>query len=192
MFQIYIMMNLFNMINCRVVDKTPQAVPEDEDLTEEERAEIIAANKPQFNIFTRFWSNQWFWIVFFFELNVQFLIVGYRGTGLFFGTTPLNFSMHLTALLLGLGSMAVCAIVKLMGPKTIHMMPELGEDAEALEKAQNFSDSANNALTFINVEEEDDDDKNNALNRSHSSSDQEVYEAPKIDPEDEAGLPAEE
>ena len=37
----------------------------------------MEANKPQFNIFTRFWSNQWFWIIFFFEINIQLLIIGY-------------------------------------------------------------------------------------------------------------------
>jgi len=72
MFQCFIMMNIFNMINCRVLDPIPQPVPEidDEEGNEEERAEIIAANKPSFNIFTRFYQNWWFWIILFAELNV--------------------------------------------------------------------------------------------------------------------------
>ena len=171
MFQTFIVMNLFNMINCRVVDKTPQPVPEDEEVDEEELAAIMEANKPQFNIFTRFWSNQWFWIIFFFEINVQLLIVGYKGTGFFFGTTPLSLSMHLTAILLGLGSWGVAALVKLMGPKSIESMPEFGEDAEALEKANAFQESANTAMTLVNnyEEEEDEEDKHEGLNSSHAS-----------------------
>ena len=171
MFQCFIVMNLFNMINCRVVDKTPQPVPEDEEVDEEELAAIKEANKPQFNIFTRFWSNQWFWIIFFFEINIQLLIVGYKGTGFFFGTTPLSLSMHLTAILLGLGSWGVAALVKLMGPKSIESMPEFGEDAEALEKATAFQESANTAMTLVNNydEEEDEEDKHEGLNSSHAS-----------------------
>lgn len=61
MFQCFIVMNLFNMINCRVVDPIPQPLPEldDENLTQEERDEMMAqwkaASAPKFNIFERFW-----------------------------------------------------------------------------------------------------------------------------------------
>ena len=167
MFQCFIMMNLFNMINCRIIDKTPEPIPEDDDLDEEDIAMIKEANRPQFNIFNRFWSNQWFWIIFFFELNIQLLIIGYNGTGQFFGTTPLSFTMHLTAILFGLGSWGVAALVRLMGPKSIEMMPELGEDAEALERANAFYDKANNAVSLLNKTDEEDESKQETRNETH-------------------------
>ena len=65
--------------------------------------------------------------------------------------------MHLTAILLGLGSWGVAALVKLMGRKSIESMPEFGEDAEALEKANAFQESANTAMTLVNNYEEEED-----------------------------------
>ena len=77
MFQVFIMMNIFNMINCRLVDPIPQEEPEAGELTAEELADFRASNRPRFNIFTRPFANFWFWIVVFAELNVQFFMVGY-------------------------------------------------------------------------------------------------------------------
>lgn len=62
-------------------------------------------------------------------------------------------SMHFTALFLGLGSWAVCAIAKLTGPKLINAMPEFGEDEEALEKAQNFNKRAMAKVTFAGTQQ---------------------------------------
>ena len=58
-----------------------------------------------------------------------------------------------------------------MGPKSIESMPEFGEDAEALEKANAFQESANTAMTLVNnyEEEEDEEDKHEGLNSSHAS-----------------------
>jgi Ca2+ transporting ATPase len=140
MFQVFFMMNLFNMVNCRLVDPIPQPEPEGEDA--EVLAEFRANNRPRFNIFTRPFGNWWFWIVLFAELNVQFFMVGYKAVGNFFNTTPLSFSMHMTALGLGLGSWGICALIKLTGPRLIAAMPEVGEDAEALERARGFSTKA--------------------------------------------------
>lgn len=75
-------------------------------------------------------------------------MVGYEGLGYFFTTTPLSFSMHMTAIGLALGSVAVSSIIKVTGPKMVMMMPEMGEDAEALEKAKTFSDNAQNAAAI--------------------------------------------
>lgn len=135
MFQVFIMMNLFNMVNCRIVDAIPTPMPDEGEATPEELEEIREANKPKFNIFSRPFANFWFWIILFAEFNVQFFMVGYNAVGNFFNTTPLSFSMHLTALFLGLGTWAICALIKLTGPKLINAMPEMGEDEDALERA---------------------------------------------------------
>lgn len=146
MFQVFIMMNLFNMVNCRLVDPIPQPEPEAGELTAEELAEFRAANKPKFNIFARPFQNFWFWIILFAEFNLQFFMVGYQAIGELFNTTPLSFSMHMTALGLGLGSWAICALIKLTGPKLINAMPEFGEDAEALHRAKAFSARASRTM----------------------------------------------
>jgi len=152
MFQCFIMMNLFNMVNCRVLDPIPQPVPDlGEDVDAEDRQALIDANKPNFNIFHRMFDNLWFWIVIMAELNVQFLMVGYMGLGSFFGTTPLTFSMHMTALGLGIGSWLVCMLIKISGPKLVHAMPDVNEDTEALERARAFSSRAHNSVAFANM-----------------------------------------
>lgn len=63
LFQTFVLMNLFNMFNCR---------------------KIGSAEDPEFNVFERLHSNWWFLIVFFTELNIQYFMVGYSWTGLVF------------------------------------------------------------------------------------------------------------
>lgn len=46
------------------------------------------------------------------ELNVQYMMVGYPSTTTLFMTAQLTFGMHLTAFLLGLGSLLVAFGVK--------------------------------------------------------------------------------
>merc|ERR1712037_773857 len=126
------MMNLFNMVNCRVLDPIPQPVPDlGEDVDAEDRQALIDANKPNFNIFHRMFDNLWFWIVIMAELNVQFLMVGYMG--------------------LGIGSWLVCMLIKISGPKLVHAMPDVNEDTEALERARAFSSRAHNSVAFANM-----------------------------------------
>ena len=144
LFQTFIMMNLFNMINCRVLD----AMPVRAEIEESSIEEASQKNKPNFNIFTRPFNNFWFWIIFFGELNVQMLMVGYAWLGVFFTTTPLTFGMHMTAVGLGLGSWAVCALTKLTGDKTINAMPEFGEDEKALQAAQERTSRASSMIAM--------------------------------------------
>jgi len=150
MFHCFIVMNIFNMVNCRLVDPIPQDVPEPntENITPKEIEEIKEANKPAFNIFSRPFANFWFWLVLVGECNIQFLIVGYPKLGPFFNTTPMWMSMHFTAVGLGFGSWIITAIIKLTGPKLINAMPLFGEDEAALQKANDFSDSAQKAASF--------------------------------------------
>jgi len=151
LFQTFIMMNLFNMINCRVLDAMPRKVEIEESSIEE----ATQANKPNFNIFQRPFGNFWFWIIFFGELNVQFLMVGYAWLGVFFTTTPLSFGMHMTAVGLGLGSWGVCALTKLSGDKVINAMPEFGEDEKALRDAQ---ERTSRATAVMNIQPGENDD----------------------------------
>lgn len=141
MFQCFVMMTLFNMVNCRVLDPIPVEKSIEQSGLEEQQQESAAA-KPNFNIFTRPFSNFWFWIILFAEFNIQFIMVGYNFTSKFFSTTPLHASMHFTALGLGLGSWAVGALTKLSGDKVIKAMPVFGEDQQALERAKGFSERA--------------------------------------------------
>lgn len=144
LFQVFIMMNLFNMINCRVLD----AMPVRAEIEESSIEEASMKNKPNFNIFTRPFNNFWFWIIFFGELNVQMIMVGYAWLGVFFTTTPLTFGMHMTAVGLGIGSWAVCALTKLTGDKTINAMPEFGEDEKALQAAQERTSRASSMIAM--------------------------------------------
>lgn len=82
-------MNLFNMLNCRIIE------------SKEERG---------WWVFGGIFDNWWFLIVWLAELNVQCLMVGYDIN--FFQTTALTLPMHLTALGLGVGSLVVAAIAK--------------------------------------------------------------------------------
>ncbi len=146
MFHCFVMMNLFNMINCRVLDVVPKEISIEESNVEEQAEENIV--KPQYNIFTRPFNNWWFWIIFLAELNVQFLMIGYVDLGKLFSTVPLTLGMHLTAVGLGLGSWGIAAIMKATGRKLLHIMPEFGEDQEALDAAKNRTQAVQGAMTF--------------------------------------------
>ena len=63
------MMNLFNMFNCR---------------------KLGSQADPMFNIFEGIHRNWWFMIVWLFELNLQFFMVGYPALGKIFQTTPIT------------------------------------------------------------------------------------------------------
>lgn len=104
------LMNLFNMINCRVL-------PTEQD--------------PQFNIVKNIQGNWWFVIVLLFEFNVQYLLVGYTGLGYVFTTTPLTLAMHLTAFGLGLGSLAVGALAKLLPPTWTDALPKVRDENDS-------------------------------------------------------------
>jgi hypothetical protein len=68
-------------------------------------------------------------------------MVGYKGIGYLFTTTPLTFGMHMTAIGFGLGSWALAAIMKTTGIKLLNIMPEFGEDQTALDKAKALAQS---------------------------------------------------
>ena len=127
MFQCFVMMNLFNMVNCRVLGSMPaRSVPIEESSLNE--VAHTGTDGREFNIFVRIHHNWWFLIILFAELNIQYIMVGYNVFAPLFTTTPITFSMHLTAVLLGLGSWAIAALTKLTPAKLVYAMPVFGED----------------------------------------------------------------
>ena len=109
MFQCFMMMNLFNMFNCR---------------------KLGSKEEPDFNIFQNVHHNWWFLIIWLAEINMQFLMVGYPAFGKIFLTTPITLGMHLTALGFGLGSWGVAAIVKKTPYEWTKIFPQLAENED--------------------------------------------------------------
>lgn len=140
------MMNMFNMLNCRILDQMPvlSGDKSQQEIADHSQAEEM--DKPpdrEFNIFLRPFSNFWYWIVFFGELNLQFFMVGYGGVfGAIFQTTPMSFAMHMTAVGFGIGSWILAAIMKTTGNKLLECMPEFGEGEEALAKSAAVADGS--------------------------------------------------
>lgn len=127
MFQCFVMMNLFNMVNCRVLGSIPARPVTIEESSVNEVAHTGTDGR-EFNIFVRIHHNWWFLIILLAELNIQYIMVGYNAFAPLFTTTPLTFSMHLTAVLLGLGSWIIAALIKLTPAKLVYAMPIFGED----------------------------------------------------------------
>lgn len=100
------LMNLFNMVNCRVL-------PSQQDSC--------------FNVFKNLTANWWFWIIFLFELNFQYFLVGYAGFGYVFTTTPLTLKMHLAALGFGIGSLVIGALMKFTPVEWAENLPKIKE-----------------------------------------------------------------
>merc|ERR1712045_317303 len=150
------------MLNCRILDQMP--VLGDgrtaQEIAEDSRAsEIDQPADREFNIFLRPFSNFWYWIVFFGELNLQFFMVGYGGIfGAIFQTTQMSFAMHMTAVGFGIGSWILAAIMKTTGSKLLECMPEFGEGEEALEKSANVASGEAFKRKSVDVDDVEGDD----------------------------------
>lgn len=105
LFQTFVMMNLFNMWNCRVL-------PTNE--------------KKELNIFSRIQNNWWFVIIFFGEVNMQYFMTSYNWVGVIFDSTPPTLAMQMTSLGVALGSWLVALSVKYIPAKYFNWfdMPE--------------------------------------------------------------------
>lgn len=114
LFQCFVMMNLFNMWNCRVLS-----------------GEI----DKEWNIFAGFWRNWYFLIIFLIELNAQYFMIGYAWVGVIFQTAPLTFGMQLTAVLLGLGSWIIAAAVKATPYEWTRIFPQIAEKDDGSDPA---------------------------------------------------------
>ena len=174
------MMNMFNMLNCRILDQMPVLSDgkNEQEIAEDSRAdEIDRPADREFNIFLRPFSNFWYWIVFFGELNLQFFMVGYGGIfGAIFQTTPMSFAMHMTAVGFGIGSWILAAIMKTTGNKLLECMPEFGEGEEALEKSANVASGEAFKRKSIDVDNAEDEDES-----VYNNSQQSFQDEPKDD-----------
>lgn len=129
LFQTFMMMNLFNMLNCRVL-------PNEKD--------------PQFNFLKNITRNWWFLIVLFFEVNMQFILVGYANLGYVFTTTPLTLCMHLTALGFGLGSLVIEALAKKIPIEVVAKLPKIQEEEAEDSLRQKFESRLQKSINKIN------------------------------------------
>lgn len=128
LFQTFMMMNYFNMINCRVLGKLPGKKDVDDPAAVPERREL--------NMFTRIFDNWWFLIILLAELNLQYFMVGSDVVGTVFMTTPLTFGMHLTAILLGATSLGVSVLAKYTPERWLDKFPTVQEDEKYLQEQQ--------------------------------------------------------
>ena len=90
-FHTFILMNLFNQINCRVV------------------------NPNELNVFKTLFNNGYFWLIFIFEILLQHLFIKAANSNLgsaLLGTAPLTQEMQLTCWLLGATSLLVNLVLK--------------------------------------------------------------------------------
>lgn len=146
LFQTFMMMNLFNMFNCRVLGRMADPKKNNE-AVEGEGADSEAARR-EMNVFTRLWDNKWFLIIFLAEMNLQFLMVQTAAVGIVATTTPLTLAMHLTAFFLGAGSLGVAALVKLTPEKWLKKFPQLQEDEKALKNSKAFVEKGATAISL--------------------------------------------
>lgn len=61
------------------------------------------------------------------ELNLQFIMVSYPATTIFFMTTPLTLWMHFTAIMFGFGSLLVAVGVKHTPFEWTERLPKIEE-----------------------------------------------------------------
>lgn len=144
MFQCFVFMNLFNMVNCRVLGSIAAPAELDDSVA----AVADTTDGKEYNIFAGIHRNWWFLIVLFAEFNVQYFMVGYVGLGYLFNTTPMTVGMHFTALGLGLGSWAVQAIAKATPDKLVHRMPIFGEDEDTLNAVNSAAEGYTQRLSI--------------------------------------------
>lgn len=109
MFQTFVMMNLFNLINCR---------------------KLGGEHDKEYNVLERIHHNWWFLIIFLIELNIQYFMVGYSWVGVIFQTTPLTPGNQITAFMLGLGSCGVAAAVKATPFEWTEKFPSVAEEED--------------------------------------------------------------
>ena len=151
LFQTFIFMNLFNMLNCRVLGKMPprQKNNASVDSIVLNEGEDTEASRRELNIFTRIFDNWWFLIILLVEINLQLIMVQWEGTGLIFITTPLTGGQNLTAILLGAGSLLVALGVKFVPERFLKKLPVFAEDERTLRKTQ---EAINKQSAFVELE----------------------------------------
>ena len=129
-FHTFILMNLFNMINCRVVDKN------------------------DIDVFSNLFNNIFFWIIFAFELGVQQFMINAANSTLgsaLLGTAPMTGAQ--TAVCWGLGAftLVVNVILKQIPVEKFAFIRHIGLETENKDEFINrFSAKTKNSLSEYN------------------------------------------
>ncbi len=89
---IFILLNLFNLFNCRA---------------------LCSSNSKDLNIFAGLHRHSSFIMITVVIILIQYSLLFNKSAGLIFGTSAISFEMHLVALGLGLGSIVIASAVKL-------------------------------------------------------------------------------
>lgn len=108
-FHTFMLMNIFNMINCRVV------------------------NAHQDNVFKTLFNNKIFWFIFLIELAAQYGMVlsGEINDGAFkflpkvFGVCDLNWKIHVTAIVFGIFPLAIRPLTNKIPITAFHFMDKI-------------------------------------------------------------------
>jgi hypothetical protein len=112
LFHTFVLMNLFNMFNCRVMNC-------------EENAPGAEAPKKDFNVFARLHKNWWFPLILLAELNIQYAIVSYPGIRSVFGICSITPVQHIVAFFLGISVLGVGALARLVNSSFTEKLPNI-------------------------------------------------------------------
>jgi len=129
LFHTFVLMNLFNMLNCRVVNGEEN----------QPRNEGEEAPKKEFNIFARLNKNWWFPIVMLAELNIQYAIMSYPGIRGVFGICSITPMHHIVAACLGVTTLGVGALARLINSDFTEKLPNI-EKIDVNDKESKFND----------------------------------------------------
>jgi len=105
LFATFMMMTIFNQINCRKL------------------------GFDEFNVFAGFFNNFYFLFILLAEIAFTWFMVEFPLTGIIFRTTPLPWTMVITAFSFGIGTLLVAPLVKLTPERwLLHIKLQLQED----------------------------------------------------------------
>ena len=140
-FHTFILMNLFNQINCRVVDGN------------------------ELNVFKTLFNNIFFWMIFVFEAVLQVLMVQSGNSQLgsaLLGTAPMTTSMQITCWVLGALSLVVNIGLKKIPLDKFQFMDDIDIETEDRDQFINrymnrVDDAFERNVSQFGVEEDEDD-----------------------------------
>jgi len=108
--EVFLVMNIFNLFNCR---------------------RLSCTNRSEVNLLSEIIQNWHFLVVVLAAANIMYGITHFRWLSFLFRTTQLTFEMHILSLVLGLGSIAVATLAKIMPIKYVPTFSDTeSEDAK--------------------------------------------------------------
>ena len=146
-FHTFVLMNLFNQINCRVIAKD------------------------ELNVFKTLFNNMLFWVVLIFEFVVQYYMVALSNTHLgsaLLGTAPLSSGQRITCWVLAILILGVNPAVKKIPLEKFAFMSKIDLEgdpkesfvAQQLQKAENFVAVRRNTLMNLALNDSDEEKDN--------------------------------